>query len=323
MEQGVEFSTETTVTEWLQRSPVSRANFSRYDDLKEQRMEGTCDWLFAHRTYSDWMNGAVPSLWLSAAPGAGKSVLCSRLVESLEEGEETVAVAYHFYRFDEPSSAADVLVHMAYQLFAHHIKTSLDVDILQDFADTIRLRGNASSAYCSKQIISTLVQRSVMVYFLVDGVDEESTPERYREAVKVLSFLQSLVDDHPRKVRLWGSSQNVPSTIAAYERYTPLYVKDEMERDMMSYLSSALTTLELPDDAKDRVLATQEHDPGSFLWAKLMIGDLDNANSPAELARVVEEGPTLDQYYLRFFQRLESKAHALAWWVFIAYGGGR
>ncbi|KAI5116473.1 hypothetical protein M0805_001636 [Coniferiporia weirii] len=310
-----------TVSKQLSQQRVTIANLSRHAEFREQHMDGTCNWLAKRTEFEQWWKRSEtsPVLWLHAPPGSGKSTLCSYVIQFIEESDPTKALAYHFYRFDEPSKPSEVLQHMAYQLFQKYSASTWSSDVLQDLTDTMKVFGE-SSLRCAQEIITTLVKNLPGVYLFLDGLDEESARDRWKDAETVIDFLQKLARESPDTIRVWCSSQNIPCVYDKFNSDTCsiLDVREETRTDMMTYLSNKLAYLQVSKEDSDMVLRknSKEGASGNFLWARLMIEDLISANSPADRTRIIKEGPTLDDYYMRFFQRLEEKDRSLACYIF-------
>jgi len=225
-----------------------------------------------------------------------------------------IAVAYHFYRFDEPFKACEVLQHFALRLFHRYMHSNYSSDVLKDLAQ--KVQGEMGPLRCAEELITSLVKNLPEVYFFLDGLDEESVGERWTEADTVLNVLLKLTQQWPNTVRVWISSQNADCIMTKFEAYPALDIKEEMKKDMIFYLSSEMENLEVCEADKESVLQNVDDGAaGNFLWAKLMIKDLKKANSPADMNRIVKEGPTLDDYFKKYFERLETNDRSLAWCV--------
>ena len=309
-----------TICKWLRKQKVTPANLNRHEEFQRQRMDGTCDWLSELPDYISWLNRTTcsPVLRLYAPPGSGKSTLCSRVIQSVRRSDPTMTVAYHFYRFDEPFKACDVLRHFALQLFNGYMNSNCSSDVLKDLVQ--KVQGEMGPLQCAEEIIVTLVNNLPEVYFFLDGLDEEFVGERWKEAVAVIGVLLKLSKQWPNNVRVWNSSQNVGCVIETFKAYSALDIKGEMKKDMIFYLSSEMAKLEVSEEDKESVLEkVDDCAAGNFLWAKLMVKDLEKANSPADMRRVIKEGPTLDGYYKRYFERFEMNDRPLAWCAFLIY----
>ncbi|MCJ1345407.1 hypothetical protein MMC31_003614 [Peltigera leucophlebia] len=53
----------------------------------EQAADGTCIWLFAHKTYRQWLFQDQGLLWISGKPGSGKSTLMKYVLQAIQQGE--------------------------------------------------------------------------------------------------------------------------------------------------------------------------------------------------------------------------------------------
>lgn len=304
-----------TAYEWLQSAKVTLANIDRQEESQSQRMGGTCDWLIERPEYTAWRNRTTtpPVLLIYAPPASGKSTLCSRIIQSIQEADSAIAVVYHFYRFDEPFKALEVLKHFAHQLLKKYLESSYSRDVLKNLVDKAE---GGIGLHCTEEIIILLVQYLPGVYLFLDGLDEASASETWIEAEKVLNLLLALTKRYPDTVRVWSSSQKVPCVSDKFKVYSSLHITDEMENDTIFYLSSEMDKLEFSEDKQSILRNLKDRAAGNFLWAKFIIRDLKRANSPADMTRIVEEGPTLDDYYKRFFERILANDRSLACYAF-------
>ncbi|KAJ7441279.1 hypothetical protein B0H11DRAFT_1655862, partial [Mycena galericulata] len=70
----------TQLIEWL--SPINF--FLRQAYIKQMRQPGTGGWLLEHPHFQAWKYGSQRSLWCHGIPGAGKTVLVSKVVDHLD-----------------------------------------------------------------------------------------------------------------------------------------------------------------------------------------------------------------------------------------------
>lgn len=314
---------ENVVCKWLRNQKVNATNLRRLEDFKYQKMDGTGAWLNDHTGFKAWLNrtSSSPVLRLHSVPGSGKSILCASAIRSVRESDPTRAVCYHFYRFsDEPFKAGDVLRHFAWQLFSKYLDSKHSMDVVKDLKQ--KVQSELGPQECAEKIIAKLVKHiRSPVYFFLDGLDEESARDRWSEAMTVVKSLLELTKQSPNDVRIWNTSQNVDCVGKAFVAYPALDIKEEMEKDMVFYLTNEMKKLKICEEDRQSVLdQVDECAAGNFLWAKLMIRDLEKANSPADIKRMVKEGPTLDDYYKRYFVGLDAHDGSLAWCASIYQG---
>ncbi|KAK1993839.1 hypothetical protein LX36DRAFT_585550 [Colletotrichum falcatum] len=89
---------------------------------------GTCDWMSRPPEWSEFLKGKMPCLWIHGTPGAGKTILASQLVETIEKhcrklgpgDSDSISVYYYCYfgnNQDETSSLLEwVLVRLCRQV---------------------------------------------------------------------------------------------------------------------------------------------------------------------------------------------------------------
>lgn len=323
--------------------------------IGDRRLSGSsieqqcCHWIFEHDVYQAWRKSNTPTsraLWVHGPPGSGKSVLCRAVVRSIEQ-EPSVAVASHFFRFDQNYTTLDVLKSLAAQLWdtwlSHH-PSDLDsssgflLDTLAHLADDKTM--DPVLRVCS--VLQELVQTFSAVYFFIDGVDEEvakgmdvySDFERQsspKHALGVLDEIERFIASNaegPTAIHLWVSSQDVPYTRQRFETYSSFDIKHAVKAGVNCYLSRAIGGLTfVPLERRDTILhQLLDRAESNFLWAHLMVVELRKASTLAEMDQVLKEGraENLDQYYGKFFKNLLSDGKAPIsryGWILSSVGG--
>ncbi|KAG6828076.1 hypothetical protein H0H92_009338 [Tricholoma furcatifolium] len=192
--------------------------------------------------------------------------------------------------------------------------------MLQGF-ETIIEDGNTLSHFRAEKIVRGLTAHFQTIWIFLDGVDEEAEPKRWNEAKRVLQFLLDLTKTTP-DVRLWSSSQNIGCVQDVFRDYAPISVEDGMRKDMEKFLLEKVIELHLSDESRDLFRTRFEDDlSGCFLWANMLIKDLEMARSPDDMERIIERGPSLDEYYRRFFGRIPplDRFYARSMFALVAY----
>jgi hypothetical protein len=186
-------------------------------------------------------------------------------------------VAYHFYRFDQTTSASETLRLLSSQLFDAYWNHTQHIP--QEMY--LKTKKSICSLDNAKDLLTTLVGLLPETYFILDGLDEECkglNSTRWKEAVTVLDFLLSIVKDFPTRVRLWCSSQYHPDINAKLKDHIVLDIQHAVKQDVLLYLSRdnpELNELEVSDLDKDNILRNlQSRAECNFLWARLMIESL-------------------------------------------------
>lgn len=306
------------IRSWLGGQALNESNSRRHYDNTNSRFGNSCDWLLSASIFKDWVNRASkqPVVWLYAGPGSGKSVLCSHAVDHVKSLETKPAVAFQFYDFDDPQrTALQTARNLAAQLFEHIWLR------LQDIPDTLhaQTQKNSGDLVNVLDFIWLLVGNLPNVYIFLDGLDEESTVARWKEASKIVDFVMELANSSPSAMRVWFSTQDRSCIRERLDAFPTLNIKDQVQTDVNIYLSQTvpgLDNMEVGDDTRNWILGELKNRAnGNFLWASLMIKTLkDEVACFDDMEQFIQDGlpKDLDEYYKRIFSRYEVKERDLA-----------
>ncbi|KAG6849405.1 hypothetical protein H0H93_008711 [Arthromyces matolae] len=318
---------EKEINEWLhvRAKGVLAADASRLDELHKKQDPCTFLWITEHAQISSWVNPQSDLdsgiLALYAPPGSGKSTLCAHTINFLLGVNPPLPVLYHFYQFDQPFMAMEILCHLASQLFRFVVSPDLcspNIAMLQRLKKIVK-DANRMDRSLVENILEEMVHNlSSPVWIFLDGLDEEVEQNRWTEVKLVLNFLLAL-SKTTSNVRLWNSSQNVLKIQDAYKGHELMDIDSELKMDMQQFLSQKLDISE--DDRELVRTQIDQNGHGGFLWANMLIADLERATSPADKKRILIRGPSLDDYYDRFFKRIikAERKEALDIFSLVAY----
>lgn len=302
------------VLDWLYPKPVLESNKTHHGRHME-RLAGKIVDSFTQSNvhYYNWRNAddCCPVLWIHAPPGSGKSMLCSRIIEHIKSERPSSPVAYHFFQFDQMYSPCEVLQHLAYHLldkFRLDRKYEDPNALLPD--DTER---EYTVAYLRK-LIAMLIKSFSKVFFIVDGLDEEHSAERWTRAKVVIDVLIDLQRKHAGVVRVLFSSQLRDPIRETLGQYNTVDIADHLNKEMAIFLESAVSSMRFARSGQEIVAELQDRAAGSFLWASLMVDELRGAESPARRTDMLNSNlSTLDDHYMKLFGRFKSRHKQLAW----------
>ncbi|KAL8636479.1 MAG: hypothetical protein Q9228_006129, partial [Teloschistes exilis] len=308
------------IREWLRAR--NEANIRYQSRNLACREPGTSEWLGSNENFQKWLDGtnSFPVVWLSAAPGMGKSVLCAHTVEQIRLMKPGSAVAVHYYRFDEQYTALETYRVIAEQLFDQWW------DKTQDVPDSLHARtlSSASDPTKIKSFIESLLEHHDTAYILLDGIDEECDQQsKWTDALEVIEFFEGLAKSKPASLRLWCSSQDRLCVRNKMQKYPTIGMTEESTaEDIAKFLATALPMLDVDevDPGTENVILQDLKDKaqGNFLWAHLMVQSLEQAENLDGIIRRVQEGLPLelDRYYERIVQSINVEHRTLACKIF-------
>ncbi|KAF5702046.1 ankyrin protein [Fusarium globosum] len=163
-----------------------------HDDLCKQRDASSAEWILKRQEFNSWLSCPGSALLcLNGTQGSGKSVIVSKVIESLQEStlEPGInAVVYHYCRFTNPSSLSPT--NLVGSLIGQLLKQSSNPSALLEVVNKVYEKHRKRSAHPSLQDLQSLFA-DISNYFeqiilVVDGLDEMSG---YWE---ILDFLETL-----------------------------------------------------------------------------------------------------------------------------------
>ena len=147
--------------------------FTNHTAAHAKHEPGTGEWFVLSREYSSWM---LPgrSLWLHGIPGAGKTVLCSTIIESIKSRCSPRTSCLYFY-FDFSDLQKQKVVNMLYSFLA---QLSI-AGVLPEVRSLFDVCGHGTREAIVIQLTETLlsVARQISsqtnpIYIMIDALDE-------------------------------------------------------------------------------------------------------------------------------------------------------
>lgn len=164
-------------------SKVWKRQTSIQHEIKEATPPGSCDWFHASAQFLDWTHAeSCELLWIKGAPGAGKTVLASFMLDHLSTNDRNVFFFFHPLHY-EMEAATEIIHVLAYQIMrvsdSTLRKTSLDLlfDREQDLARPLDLE--AFHSRFSRLLGMIGAQKNPVL--VIDGLDR--FPYRIRQIV--------------------------------------------------------------------------------------------------------------------------------------------
>ncbi|KAK3486708.1 uncharacterized protein B0T23DRAFT_232027 [Neurospora hispaniola] len=299
---------------------------SNHNATKSLYETGTGDWIFRSQEWNLWVNNQSKerSLWIHGIPGAGKTILASRIIEQLIKTKCSGNVAlvyyycYHGHNQDETFSFLRWLISQLCR------KT----DTVSSLTYDIYRSGQDPDITKLLSALHAQLDGLDMVYVVVDALDESQQPRDV-----LLDVLRTLATN-PRfqKIRLLTTSREY----ADIERVmTPVSLPvhtshEEVEKDIRVFVRSRISQSDSfkhwPDDLKLEVVdALAKGAKGMFRWAVCQLDILRRLNCATheDVRETIKTLPKdLDETYIRILNLihpddLELVRFTIHWIIFV------
>jgi NACHT domain len=144
---------------------------------------GTGDWLLSSQEFSYWL---LPgrSLWLHGIPGAGKTVLCSTIIESLKSRCSSAVACLYFY-FDFSNPQKQNVANMLYSFLAQLSTSSVPPEVQQLYESTGHGTREATITQLTDTFLS-IASRAPQTYIMMDALDESSDRKLMFEVIEAI-----------------------------------------------------------------------------------------------------------------------------------------
>ncbi|KAA1476996.1 hypothetical protein DENSPDRAFT_564946 [Dentipellis sp. KUC8613] len=205
--------------QWLSASDEQNS----HDAVQKKATKDTGNWIFNDSTFNEWMRSENQSfLWLHGKSGGGKSVLCSTIINLLQEHRSKVSCALAFFYFDYKSSAkwdfCDLLKSLLGQLSSQSPQA---VAVLKQlYADH-----NSGIKQPTRQklldAIRDILEQSDAVYIVLDALDECGYDAREEH---LFPFIKDMLLKKQYSVHLLVTSRIENDIQAFMHKYDPYVV---------------------------------------------------------------------------------------------------
>ncbi|KIX99885.1 uncharacterized protein Z520_04521 [Fonsecaea multimorphosa CBS 102226] len=297
------FEQQQWINDCLDISDSPEDDYLRADAL---RVPGTCEWINSRPAFQTWKNEGRPHLyWVTAKPGAGKSVLSGHVVKSLREADK-VCGFFFFNHGDKVKSTMGVFFrYMAWQM------ASANTALLDSLCKICKRDPHLAQAdyktVWRKLFLECIFRHppSQPQYWIVDGLDECKTDSElvpYLLQAANTGFIRIFLTS-----RTTYDSYGLPFTSSVVVHIDAVS-QETTNSDIEQYLKANINNL--PGRNRDLtagLLLTKAS--GCFLWVRLALQELRRVSTRAGIQQILEETPSdMDQLYNRILGSIFSGA---------------
>jgi hypothetical protein len=299
---------------WLAPSNV-RANHAAATKLRHGT---TGSWFLAGDAFQSWLSTPNSFLWLSAIPGAGKTVLASSVINYLRDNVQSKqrGVAYFYCDYKEPhkQQPSNLLATLLSMLGAQNQSVFRELEsFFQKQAKENPGVANSTPGFDElRSNFSTFIGDYFdEVLIVVDALDECIGRDC------ITHGLMSLVRSCPT-LKVFVTSRNEIDIYRAFEDLPKACIqKEDVAEDIENFVRFEVSAkikdrkLKLRDPRLEQTIvsALTEGAQGMFQWVKCQIDHLSKQRNDKAIRESLKKLPkTLDDVYIRILQRIEEES---------------
>jgi ankyrin repeat domain-containing protein 50 len=175
------------ILKWLKSSDPS----VNHNAARKKHEPTTGDWLLESEIFTKWREGTKASLWLNGKPGAGKTILCSTVIDYIKSCRLNSADTYAYFYFDFSDAGKQKVTSMLSSIIAQ-----LSVPVLPAVVDELYSKCNNGNQQSSQDdLVKTLIslfKDSYRTYLILDALDECSERKDLLVALRQIIQVTSL-----------------------------------------------------------------------------------------------------------------------------------
>lgn len=223
---------------WMSNAPYS----DRQRALQKKRAGDTGLWILESPQYNDWKTTPGSVLWLPGVSGCGKSVLCSTIIQDIEEdcsSDTSKRLGYWYFEFGiEATKSADL---MARSLVRQLSRSPLLQGVTKIWEDH-HLKGSQPDSKAIFAVLHDLLSRITSdVYLVFDALDECPENEESKERGLVLGFLEDLLERYTKlPIHVLITSRPEQDIKRRLNRFPKIDLEAHLAEDVKIFVDSCL-----------------------------------------------------------------------------------
>ncbi|KAJ5628450.1 hypothetical protein N7490_010678 [Penicillium lividum] len=295
-EQVVEGDRLEALNTFLSVSEPPEGDLMSQDDV---RVPGSCEWFLRRTSFQRWLDSSCPQiLWLRGRPGAGKTVLASHIINHLRNSGQDCC--FFFFKDDDKSKVtiSSFLRSLAWQMAQLHGDIlSAVLEVAATWPDMAISKADHNPVWQRLYLRSLLKIRLMkQQYWIIDALDE------CKAGAELMSFLAKAQEFWPLSILV--TSRHPMNTIGLTNQ-TIEFVSDTIEeidtkKDIILLLRAHMNSLPSRNDVEKKYMVDEiaETSNGCFLWVGLVLKELQQVNTSADIRRVLaSSSDSMDNIY--------------------------
>lgn len=286
---------------------TSDANEDDFMGVDSQRMRGSCEWLTHKKSFQTWRESPASQIyWISAKPATGKTVLSGYIIKHLKDLGYDCNFYFFNYADKVKATISNFLRSIAVQMTVNHEGVQRAVsDICEK--DSQLSKADYRTIWRKLFLDGILkVRLNRSQYWVIDALDECKNDS---ELIPLLLKASEL-----SFIRIVMTSRN---GFESYRQMLPSKTKvisekiseDDTKLDISMYLEANIDCLPSigEEDRQNTVSKILLKSAGCFLWVTLVLQQLKQVHTSAEVSQVLEDIPSnMDELYSRILAQMSS-----------------
>jgi WD40 repeat protein len=276
-------------------------------------MRGSCEWLTKKRGFREWQNpknADAPLYWISAKPATGKSVLSGFIVKYLRDMNQDCSFFFFNYSNNSQSTIGYFLRSIAWQMAMKHqniLQTIIDISYKDDQLSKADFRSLWRKVFLDG-ILGVKLDRPQ--YWVIDALDE------CRGEVELIPLLLKVSE--LCRIRIVVTCRNNYESYSLISNSRTKVLSEEIlqgdtSRDISLYMKAHVDLLPFADKETQQIMVATilTKSAGCFLWVDLVLKELKQIHSSAEVSRVLEDVPSdMDELYSRILDSMSNARYS-------------
>lgn len=277
--------------------------------ISDKRQLETCDWVLKDPQMKSWIEDDCGDaiLWMTGIPGAGKSFLCSLLIQNLQTQRKFRNLSTLYYFCGHQSSSANTCAIILRTLAYQFLQQNLDMAPL--IHQAYLQKGSNLSGSAMTRLLIQVLPTSKVSRIVIDGIDEY-------DHVAQQEILKSLIEirksaDHCCKLLV--SSRDEPQIQKPLATKNHLRLGEKTVDGLNLFIKVRVQDLQASSSWMDAALVSLAEQrlrfkaKGMFLWVRLVTDMLIDQPSELEFRNAIDQLPEgLDEAYGRIRSRIDS-----------------
>ncbi|KAG2011164.1 ankyrin repeat domain-containing protein 50, variant 2 [Coprinopsis cinerea AmutBmut pab1-1] len=288
----------------------------------EKRTDGTLDWFTESEDYQAWKFGGCRIVWGTGIPGAGKTVLASRIIDDLCQFKATstkkICVVFAYCRYSEQLTVKDILEALIKQFIAADPSLTTLAESLYEKHRKQKTRPTQRELL---DLVRQMESRFDIVFYVIDGLDEARVETQF-DLILAINALrgQFALTSRPLQTLQSGLPTTKFYSVKAHKSDIVRLVVQKIKRNPGFY-----SLLQRHSYLDELVQSIADKSNGMFLHAALQIEFVQHCRTIVKLKDVLQRFPAkIEDLYVETMKRINEQEqptadlanHVLLWLVF-------